>query len=139
MYNTTLPPLPSPTPPIEAVTPALAPGALLRYMAALAALIVTAAALGWGFTQWSSANSWKHRSQVSEAESTQLEKRTVHAENVAQKAEHATANVRQSLTKTQQRLAVVSNEQAASRDMRVLLCEAVPDLIDPSMRAEFCR
>ena len=132
-----LPPL-VPLRELKAVEPAPARRAGVVAVVSLLALMVALAGVGWGFTQWSSARSWKHRSQTMEAQFNTLQTRASTAEAARGVAERAAAQNRASLVATQNRLAQVANEQAFTRDLRQELCTATSDFLTPDERARIC-
>ena len=112
-------------------------GALVP-IAGVVALALVLVAFGWGFTQWSSARDWKHRSQSMEKSLDSLEKRTIAAENARVQAQAATYTTRKQLVASENRSAQLADQLAASRDLRVLMCEAVPELLSGPDHARIC-
>src|SRR4051812_4757224 len=100
-----------------------APRGQIMTIGLIAALLVTVIALGWGFTQWSSASSWKKRSQHTEGQFNSLEKRVGKAEAARSTAEHAALANRRGIVSTENRLAKLANEKAFLEDVRVQFCE----------------
>jgi uncharacterized protein HemX len=139
MTYTTLPPFPPVPPEVEPEAPPAPTKPALVAIAMFVAVVIAVAGVGWGYTQWSSARSWKHRSTVTEANFAKLTARTTRAEGVASRNERLAAKTRASLTASQTRVAELANQIAITRDLRVLICEAVPDLVDPSLRSAICQ
>jgi hypothetical protein len=138
-----LPPLvPPPTPgdaPADTASAGTQPwnGALVP-IAGIVALALVLIAFGWGFTQWSSARDWKHRSQSMEKSLDSLEQRTTAAENARVQAQAATYSTHQRLVASENRSEQLADQLAVSRDLRVLMCEAVPQLLSASDHARIC-
>jgi hypothetical protein len=108
-------------------------------MAALiGGLVATLAAAGWGFTQWSSAQSWQGRAEKIEAQFDPLDARTATAEQQTQRTQRALARTRKQLIATENRLSAAASELAATRDVRVQFCEATPHLLPAEYRARIC-
>jgi hypothetical protein len=107
-------------------------------IAGIVALALVLIAFGWGFTQWSSASDWKHRSQSVEKSLASLEQRTTAAENARVQAQAATYATRQRLLASENRSSQLADQLAVTRDMRVLMCEALPQLLDSSDHARIC-
>jgi len=129
-----LPPLVAPPVPVEERRPARPAVVAIVTFVALAA---TLTAIGWGFTQWSSAKDWKHRSQQTEAKFDDLQTRVTNAEDRAVTAERTNARTRRSLVRTEQKLAKTANQLAFTHDLRVAICEALPGLSNGD-RARIC-
>jgi uncharacterized protein HemX len=127
------------TPHTETPPAATRPRAALVPIAGLVALIVTVGSLGWGFTQWSSARDWRHRSQTIEQTFSQLETRATSAETAGTNAERTALQLRTQLASSQNRVAQLANQQAYTRDLRVLLCDATQGLLSPQDRARICQ
>jgi hypothetical protein len=135
MYsNANLPPLVAP--PIEAEEVPRTQMSVVA-IAALIALAVTAVAIGWGFTQWSSARDWRHRSEATEAHFTDLEARTERAETQRVTAQRTAARTRNRLIKAEKKLATAANQQAFTRDMRFEVCLLLPGM-PADQRARIC-
>jgi hypothetical protein len=133
-----LPPLrPAPEPAAEA--PTKSSGSPLMAIGAVVALVVTVAGLGWGFTQWSSAKSWKHRSQKVEAQFSSLSSRTETAERSRVAAQRNAAHYHKALVASETRVAQLANQRAQFEDMRVVICETNRDYFPDSIRAQVCK
>lgn len=110
---------------------------LLAAWGALAAFALSLLALGWGFTQWSSANDWRSRAQKTEAQFAELEARATKAERLEARAERADATTRRQLVKTEKKVATLADQIAFTKDVRTELCEVLPGL-PASERARVC-
>src|SRR4051812_32261743 len=133
-----LPPLTPATAPHDSEAIAPRRGSALTAIAALVALVVSVAALGWGFTQWSSAKDWKHRSQRVEAHFNALASRTETAERSRVTAQRSAAHYRNALVTSETRVAQLSNQKAQFEDVRVAICETYPDYFTAEIRARVC-
>jgi hypothetical protein len=141
MYTNPHPDLP-PLKPLSVVDPAnpeaSASDRVSRSMiVGLVALVVALASLGWGFTQWTSARDWRHRSEKVEATFAQLQTRATNAENARTRAEVAAAKTHTQLVNTQGKLASVSNQFAFTKDVREEICAFLPGL-SAQDRARIC-
>jgi hypothetical protein len=134
MYsNANLPPLVAPPVDAEQLPRARVSVAAI---AALFTLAVAVVAIGWGFTQWSSARDWRHRSEATEAKFNDLEARTEQAETQRVTAQRTVVKTRASLVKTEKKLATAANQQAFTRDVRYEVCLLLPMTAD--QRARIC-
>jgi hypothetical protein len=138
-----LPPLVTPPSPEELAAEEAAKdtrplNSTLVAVAGITALALVLIAFGWGFTQWSSARDWKHRSQSVEKSLASLQARTTAAENARVQAQAATYATNQRLLASENRSAQLANQLAVTHDMRVLMCEAVPDLLNSTDHARIC-
>jgi hypothetical protein len=115
-----------------------APRSMLAISMAIMAVTVAALALGWGFTQWSSAGDWRDRSEAMQQQFDDLNARVEKAERLRGRAERETAAVRRTLVKTEQRLVKLADQQAFTRDLRVALCETTQPFLPPVDRARVC-
>jgi hypothetical protein len=130
---------PEPAAPVEvAAAEVTSARSVATWIAAFAALAVTLCALGWGFTQWSSASDWRTRSQTMERQFDQLEQRAVVAERQRVKAQRAVVTTRKQLATTEKQLATTANQIAVTRDVRVQFCEVYPGLLPPDIEARLC-
>jgi septal ring factor EnvC (AmiA/AmiB activator) len=130
---------PEPAANVEAPAAATtSPRTVLMAIAAIGALAVTLCAAGWGFTQWSSANDWRTRSQTMEAQFDKLEQRVEVAERQRVKSQRALVKTRNQLEASDKKLAASANQLAVTRDVRVEFCEALPGLLPPEIEARLC-
>jgi hypothetical protein len=141
-----LPPIPAA--PFEAAVGPVAAGAgaparerstlqVLAAWGALAAFALSLVALGWGFTQWSSAKDWRSRAQKTEAQFDRLEARATKAERLETRAERANASTRKQLVASEKKVATLADQIAFTKDVRTELCEIIPGL-PASERARIC-